>query len=235
MRLRCIAVDDEPLALSLIQSYIMANENLELVQVFEDAIAASEYLTHTSVDLLFLDINMPDITGINLYKSLIQKPMVIFTTAYKNFAFEGFELNAIDYLLKPIEYLRFKKAINKTIDFYQYQQTNQKEVVEQSIFVHSEYRLVKIDLKDILYIESLEDYVKIHIQNSKMILSLMPLKRLLEKLPEDKFKRIHRSYVVPVSKVKSILNRKAQLLNGEILPISNTYASFIEDWQQLQS
>lgn len=235
MRLRCIAVDDEPLALSLIQSYIMANENLELVQVFEDAIAASEYLTHTSVDLLFLDINMPDITGINLYKSLIQKPMVIFTTAYKNFAFEGFELNAIDYLLKPIEYLRFKKAINKTIDFYQYQQTNQKEVVEQSIFVHSEYRLVKIDLKDILYIESLEDYVKIHIQNSKMILSLMPLKRLLEKLPEDKFKRIHRSYVVPVSKVKSILNRKAQLLNGEILPISNTYASFIEDWQKLQS
>ena len=235
MRLRCIAVDDEPLALSLIQSYIMANENLELVQVFEDAIAASEYLTHTSVDLLFLDINMPDITGINLYKSLIQKPMVIFTTAYKNFAFEGFELNAIDYLLKPIEYLRFKKAINKTVDFYQYQQTNQKEVVEQSIFVHSEYRLVKIDLKDILYIESLEDYVKIHIQNSKMILSLMPLKRLLEKLPEDKFKRIHRSYVVPVSKVKSILNRKAQLLNGEILPISNTYASFIEDWQKLQS
>jgi len=235
MRLRCIAVDDEPLALSLIQSYIMANENLELVQVFEDAIAASEYLTHTSVDLLFLDINMPDITGINLYKSLIQKPMVIFTTAYKNFAFEGFELNAIDYLLKPIEYLRFKKAINKTIDFYQYQQTNQKEVVEQSIFVHSEYRLVKIDLKDILYIESLEDYVKIHIQNSKMILSLMPLKRLLEKLPEDKFKRIHRSYVVPVSKVKSILNRKAQLLNGEILPISNTYASFIENWQKLQS
>ncbi|GGE54659.1 LytTR family two component transcriptional regulator [Pedobacter psychrotolerans] len=235
MRLRCIAVDDEPLALSLIQSYIMANENLELVQVFEDAIAASEYLNHTSVDLLFLDINMPDITGINLYKSLIQKPMVIFTTAYKNFAFEGFELNAVDYLLKPIEYLRFKKAINKTIDFYQYQQTNQKEVVEQSIFVHSEYRLVKIDLKDILYIESLEDYVKIHIQNSKMILSLMPLKRLLEKLPEDKFKRIHRSYVVPVSKVKSILNRKAELLNGEILPISNTYASFIEDWQQLQS
>ncbi|UKT63160.1 LytR/AlgR family response regulator transcription factor [Pedobacter mucosus] len=231
--LKCIAIDDEPLALSLIKSYILATEGLELIQVFEDAIAASEYLNHVNVDLLFLDINMPDITGIDLFKSLKNKPMVIFTTAYKNFAYEGFELNAIDYLLKPIDYVRFKRAINKTLDYYNHQHVKQQGIVEQSIFVHSEYKLIKIELKDILYIESLEDYVKIHIQNSKMILTLMPLKRLLEKLPEDKFKRIHRSYIVPVNKVKSILNRKAELLNGEILPISNTYASFIDEWQSL--
>jgi DNA-binding LytR/AlgR family response regulator len=158
--------------------------------------------------------------------------MVIFTTAYKNFAFEGFELNAIDYLLKPIEYTRFKKAVNKALQFYNYRHQKITEPAGESIFVYAEYKLVKIDLKDILYIESLEDYVKIHIQNDKMILTLMPLKKMLEKLPEDKFKRIHRSFVVPVHKVISILNRKAELINGKIIPISDTYSSFIDDWKK---
>jgi DNA-binding LytR/AlgR family response regulator len=230
--LKCIAVDDEPLALALIKNYIDATECLLLANVFEDAIAASEYLNRVEIDLLFLDINMPDITGIELFASLTIKPMVIFTTAYKNFAFEGFELNAIDYLLKPIEYTRFKKAVNKALQFYNYRHQKITEPAGESIFVYAEYKLVKIDLKDILYIESLEDYVKIHIQNDKMILTLMPLKKMLEKLPEDKFKRIHRSFVVPVHKVISILNRKAELINGKIIPISDTYSSFIDDWKK---
>ncbi|RZL32377.1 MAG: response regulator transcription factor [Pedobacter sp.] len=230
-KIRCVAIDDEPLALALIKTYVEANENLTLVSVFEDAIAAAEFLRFNNVDLLFLDINMPDITGIDLFKSLEVKPMVIFTTAYKNFAFEGFELSAIDYLLKPIDYLRFKKAVAKAVEYQQYELQKTTNIVEESIFVHAEYKLVKIDTGNILYIESLEDYVKIHLQVGKMILTLSTLKKMLEKLPPEKFRRIHRSYVVPIKMVSSIVNRKAQLIDGTVLPISDTFASFTEDWQ----
>lgn len=231
-QLKCVAIDDEPLALELIKTYVDATESLTLVAIFEDAIAASEYLRLNKVDLLFLDINMPDITGIDLFKSLEFKPMLIFTTAYKNFAFEGFELSAIDYLLKPIDYVRFKKAIQKVNEYYQYQQQKEDNTTEECIFVHSEYRLIKIELKDIVYVESLEDYLKIHLQNGKFILTLMTLKRILEKLPPNKFSRIHRSYVVAVKHVKSILNRKINMSNGIVLPISDTYTSFVDDWKK---
>ncbi|WP_443936760.1 LytR/AlgR family response regulator transcription factor [Pedobacter sp. MW01-1-1] len=231
MPLKCIAVDDEPLALALIKSYIDATEALELLHVFEDALAAAEFLKHAKVDLLFLDINMPDISGIDLFASLTEKPMVIFTTAYKNFAFQGFELNATDYLLKPIEYTRFKKAVNKAIEYHEFQEKKHLHASDESIFVYTEYKLVKIPLNDILYIESLEDYVKIHLSNDSMILTLISLKKILEKLPSETFKRIHRSYVVPIKKVKSILNRKATLTNGITLPISDTYATFIDTWK----
>lgn len=233
-QIRCIAIDDEPLALSLIKTYVEATENLALIMVFEDAIAASEFLGNNEVDLLFLDINMPDITGIELFKSLEIKPMVIFTTAYKNFAFEGFELSAVDYLLKPIDYIRFKKAVQKATEYHHYQQQKHNQHQEECIFVHSEYRLLKIELKDILFIESLEDYLKIHLTNGKLILTLMTLKKILEKLPGDKFSRIHRSYVVATKHVKSILNRKIMLNNGIVLPISDSYISFINHWKNNQ-
>ncbi|MFW0715664.1 LytR/AlgR family response regulator transcription factor [Pedobacter sp. N23S346] len=229
--LKCVIIDDEPLAAALIKSYVEASEELEVAGVFEDAIAASEFLNNHHIDLLFSDINMPDITGIDLFKSLVYKPMVIFTTAHKNFAFEGFELEAVDYLLKPIDYIRFKKAVNKAKEFYRYQNEKSIPTTEESIFVHSEYKLVKINLSDILYIESLEDYVKIHLQASKMILTLMPLKKMLEKLPASQFKRIHRSFVVSTQKITSIHNRKAELITGEILPISDTYAEVINEWK----
>ncbi len=229
--LRCAIIDDEPLALALIKSYIEVSANLTYVIDFEDAIAAAEYLNLHQIDLLFLDINMPDISGIDLYRSLKEKPMVIFTTAYKNYAFDGFELNAIDYLLKPIAYARFKKAVNKAVEFYQYQ-NKIDTATEESIFVHSEYKLVKIILKNILYLESLEDYVKIHMIDDTMILTLMPLKKMLEKLPHDKFKRIHRSFAVSLANVKSVLNRKATLQNGKELPISDSYLDFITVWKK---
>jgi two-component system LytT family response regulator len=229
--LRCVVIDDEPLAIALIKTYIEVSPTLSYLNDFEDAIAAAEYLNLNQVDLLFLDINMPDISGIDLYRSLVNKPMVIFTTAYKNYAYDGFELNAIDYLLKPIEYIRFKKAVNKAFEYYQHQ--NKIEVDhDESIFVHSEYKLVKISLKNILYLESLEDYVKIHMVDDTMVLTLMPLKKMIEKLPSDKFKRIHRSFVVSVANVKSVLNRKAKLSSGQELPISDTYVNFISDWKK---
>ena len=229
--LKCVSIDDEPLALKLIKEYVSRFPALQMVRTFDDAITGAEFLKRTPIDLLFIDINMPDITGIDLVRSLENKPMIIFTTAYKNFAFEGFELEAIDYLLKPIDFKRFTKAIEKAIDYYQYKNAPNEEQVDESLYVYSEYRMVKIGLKDIEYIESMEDYVKIHVHDAKTILSLMPLKTVLEKLPADKFQRIHRSYIIPVNKVISIKNRKVQLPGIE-LPVSESYAPFVRDWMK---
>ena len=228
--LKCVVVDDEPLAIELIKSYIKVSPSLFFLSDFEDAIAASEYLNKNKVDLLFLDINMPDISGLDLYKSLKEKPLLIFTTAYKNYAFDGFELNAVDYLLKPIAYSRFKKAVAKAVEIHQFQNQTSKEN-EEYILVHSEYKLIKINVAQIIYLESLEDYIKINLVDGNMILTLMPLKRMMEKLSQEKFKRIHRSFVVSVNHVVLINNRKARLSNGIELPISDSYSKFISDWK----
>lgn len=231
MSIKCVVVDDEPLALALMNEFISRFPALELVHSFEDAISAIEYLNSTTIDLLFVDINMPDISGIDLVRALKTRPMLIFTTAYKKFAMEGFELDAVDYLLKPVSFERFSRAVNKAIDYFQYKQKTKTESGE-SLFVHSEYRVVKIDHINIEYIESLEDYIKIHTTGEKPILTLMPLKKVLEKLPTDKFQRIHRSYIVNVSKVKSILNKKVELASGVQLPVSNSYLDFIGRWKR---
>ncbi len=230
--LKCIAIDDEPFALELIKEFAKQVPELQLMQTFDDAISGGEFLRQNQIDLLFIDINMPDITGIELVRSLQQKPMTIFTTAYKKFAFDGFELDAIDYLLKPIDFERFKKAATKAIEFHAYK-TSKKDLLGESLFVRSEYKMIKIELNDIDYIEGLEDYIKIHLTNGRPILTLMTLKAVLEKLPADKFKRIHRSYIVPVNKVKSILNKKITLASGVELGISDTYVSFINEWMNM--
>jgi two-component system LytT family response regulator len=231
MPLKCIAIDDEPLALKLIREYVSRFPALQMVRTFDDAINGAEFLKQTPVDLLFIDINMPDITGIDLVRSLEKKPIVIFTTAYKNFAFEGFELEALDYLLKPIDFKRFTKAVEKAIDYYKYKNAPADEQHEESIYVYSEYKMVNIILKDIEYIESMEDYIKIHLHNTKTVLTLMPLKKMQEKLPAAQFQRIHRSYIIPVNKIISIKNRKVQLTGIE-LPVSESYAPFIRDWMK---
>ena len=231
MQLKCIAIDDEPLALELIKQYVARIPELELVQTFDDAISGGEFLRMNTVDLLFIDINMPDITGIELVRSLKDKPATIFTTAYKKFAFEGFELEAVDYLLKPIAFDRFQKAVQRVIGFHALRFPG-KEISGEHFFVRSEYRMVKIELADIEYIEGLEDYIKIHLTNAKPILTLMTLKSVLEKLPEEKFSRIHRSYIIPVNKVRSILNRKVTLNNNIELPVSDSYTAFITEWMK---
>jgi DNA-binding LytR/AlgR family response regulator len=231
MPLKCIAIDDEPPALHVIREYAGKFPALHLLHTFDDAITAAEYLRQHPVDLLFIDINMPDITGLDLVRSLAQKPMIIFTTAYKKFAHEGFELDAVDYLLKPISFDRFSRAVTKAVEYYEYK-NKPKPGGEESLFVYSEYRMIKIGLADIEYIESLEDYIKIHLLNDKPVLTLMTLKGVLEKLPANKFKRIHRSYIVSTDRVKSILNRKVTLLSGTELPISDSYVSFINEWKE---
>jgi two-component system LytT family response regulator len=232
MPLKCIAIDDEPPALELLKAYIGRFPALKLVHAFEDAISAAELLRQQPVDLLFIDINMPDITGIDLVRSLQQKPMVIFTTAYKKFAYDGFELDAVDYLLKPLEFDRFSKAVQKALDYYQYKNAATPVQSAESIFVHAEYKLVKIPLHDIEYIESLEDYIRIHLSQEKPVMTLLSLKKILEKLPAAKFQRIHRSYIVHIDKVKAIHNRKVQLASSKELPISDSYVNFINEWSK---
>ena len=233
IKLKCIAIDDEPLALKLIARYVHQFPELQLVQTFEDAISGAEYLRQGSTDLLFIDINMPDITGIELVRSLDKKPIIIFITAYKNFAFEGFELEALDYLLKPIDARRFAKAVEKAIDYYKYKNASPEGKHDNSLYVYSEYRMVKINLDDIEYIESMQDYIKIHVRNAKTILTLMPLKKVLEKLPANKFQRIHRSFIVAVDKINSIHNRKVQLADAE-LPVSESYMDFVRKWMKFK-
>jgi DNA-binding LytR/AlgR family response regulator len=228
MPIKCVAIDDEPLALKLIQEYSTRFPALQLVRTFDDAIAGTEFLRNNPVDLLFLDINMPDITGLEVVRSLSHKPLLIFTTAHKKFALDGFELDAIDYLLKPISFERFSKAVHKAMEYYQLKY-NPKYKTEEALFVRSEYQLVRIELDDIEYIESLEDYLKIHRTNDKPVMTLMTMKAVLEKLSPDKFKRIHRSYIVPVSKIRSIVNRKIRLSSVE-LPVSESYFRFINEW-----
>jgi two-component system LytT family response regulator len=231
MSLKCIAVDDEPLALELVKHYVSRIPGVEMIQAFEDAISASEFLRRHEADILFIDINMPDINGIDLVRSLEKRPAVIFTTAHKKFAVEGFELDAVDYLLKPISFDRFSRSVTKAIDYIHYKNKTTGERTD-SLFVYSEYRLVKIPFPDILYIESLEDYIKIHLVSGKPVLTLMPLKKVLEKLPGEQFQRIHRSYIVAADKVQSIQNRKVMLSSGAELPVSDTYSQFIREWKK---
>jgi DNA-binding LytR/AlgR family response regulator len=229
MQLKCIAIDDEPLSLALIQEYVSRFPALRLVQTFDDAISAAGYLRQTPVDLLFVDINMPDINGIDLVRSLEVKPIVIFITAHRKFAVEGFELEALDYLLKPLNFDRFSRTVQRALEYYQHRQQSNTQPAA-SIFVRAEYKLVKIDLQDIVYIEGLQDYIKIHLQQGKPVMTLMTLKAMQEKLSPAQFRRIHRSYIVPVSKVTAIVNKKVRIGSTIELPIGDSYAAFIEEW-----
>jgi two-component system, LytTR family, response regulator len=232
MPIKCIAIDDEPPALLLIKEYASKFPKLELVHTFDDAISGGEFLRQNKIDLLFIDINMPDITGIDLVRSLEEKPMIIFTTAHKKFALEGFELDAVDYLLKPISFERFEKAVTKAKEYFEYRKKPATEEAE-NLFVYSEYRMIKVPLADIEYIESLEDYIRIHLVSGKPVMTLMTMKKVLEKLPAKKFQRIHRSYILATDKVRSILNRKAKLASGTELPISDSYLGFIDEWKKV--
>jgi len=230
MSLRCVAIDDEPPALVLLREYISKFPLLQLVQTFDDAISGSEFVRNNPVDLLFIDINMPDITGLDIVRSLPNKPMVIFTTAHRKFAVEGFDLDAIDYLLKPISLERFTKAVNKALEYQEYRE-KPASPGNANLFVYSEYRMIKISLDEIEYIESMEDYIKIHLLNAKPVLTLMTMKAVLEKLPAAQFKRIHRSHIIATEKVRSVLNRKVKLASGTELAVSDSYADFIKEWK----
>ena len=217
--IKAIALDDEPLALEILQSLCDTIDYIELEKVFTKSDEAFKYLKKYPVDLLFLDINMPSISGLDFYKKLPNKTMVIFTTAYSEFAVEGFTLSATDFLLKPISLSRFQQAAEKA--FSQWRQQNQN-IEQQYLFIRADYSLIKILFSDILYIEGLDDYVKIHIQNQKTVVARMTLKAMLQKLPETEFIRVHRSFIIPISKVEKIRNKVIFIDTAEI-PISTSY------------
>ena len=221
MMLNCVIIDDEPLAVELLQSYIGHIPELKLLCSFNDAPDAAAYLASTDVDLIFLDIQMPHLTGIQLLKALDKPPMVIFTTAFTEYAAQGFELDAIDYLLKPFDMVRFQRSVTKAIDYHAYLQKDETPV-SPFLFVKSEYQVIKINLDDIRYIEALDDYIKIYTTSGRPILTLMTLKAMVERLPTDRFARVHRSFIVSVKKIESVRNRRIKIGENEI-PIGNSY------------
>lgn len=217
--IKAIALDDEPLALEILQSLCDTIDYIELKKTFTKSDEAFKYLKKYPVDLLFLDINMPSISGLDFYKKLPHKTMVIFTTAYSEFAVEGFTLSATDYLLKPISLSRFQQAVEKAYSQWKLQNQN---IEQQYLFIRADYSLIKILFSDILYIEGLDDYVKIHIQNQKTVVARMTLKAILQKLPETEFIRVHRSFIIPISKISKIRNKIIYIDQAEI-PISASY------------
>jgi DNA-binding LytR/AlgR family response regulator len=218
--IKAIAIDDEPLALKVIENFCEKVDFISLEKTFNKPSEALKYADNFPIDLLFLDINMPSINGIEFYKQLKQSTMVIFTTAYSEYAVEGFNLNAVDYILKPFTFDRFLLAVNKANEFFNYQ--NQKENSSQFLFVRADYSLVKINIANILYIEGLDDYLKIHIENQKTIITRITMKSILEKLPPKEFVRIHRSFIVPLKRIESVRNKVISLANIEI-PVGASY------------
>lgn len=230
--IRCIAIDDEPMALEVIKSFCAKLDFLELTNVFTQTSLAKKHLQNFPVDLIFLDISMPDVNGIDFYKSLSQSTMVIFTTAFSQYAIDGFNLSAVDYLLKPIEFNRFNEACNKANEYYEYKKSKTKG--EQNyLYVRAEYALVKIPFADILYLETLDDYIKIHQLDKKPILTLMSIRKMLERLPEIEFVRPHRSFIVPLKKIESVRAKSIILMNDIEIPIGASFANyFLERYRQ---
>ncbi len=228
MKIRCLAIDDEMLALELLGDNIAKVPFLELVKPCRSAMEAMEVLQSQAIDLLFLDIQMPGISGIQLLRSLPQKPLVIMTTAFSSYAAEGFDLDVIDYLLKPYSFDRFLKAVNKAHEYLGLRERaagtpGPKDIVAAPgyLFVKADYRLYKIDLEDILYIEGLKDYVKIY-TGEKPVVSQISMKALEEKLPPDKFLRVHRSYIVAFRRIGSIQKNQVTV-GGKDIPVGEGY------------
>jgi DNA-binding LytR/AlgR family response regulator len=222
--IHCIAIDDEPLALQLIQEYCAKISFLKLEKTFTNTDEAISFMQANKIDLLFLDIQMPDITGIQFYKNLLEKPPVIFTTAYKDFAVEGFNVDAVDYLLKPFEYDRFLKACYKAKEYIEF--LSSQEVQLNSLFIKVNYEIMKVNLKDIDLIEALDDYIKIYIKPNP-VLTLMTLKSIQEKLPPRDFVRVHRSFIIPLAKIEKFSKSKVWIAGKEI-PIGSSYSAVYE-------
>jgi two-component system, LytTR family, response regulator len=226
----CIAVDDEPLALEVIKKYVSDTPLVRLTGTFTDAIQALTFLKTQSVDLVILDIQMPDISGIQFLQSLKERPMVIFTTAWAEYAVKGFELEAVDYLVKPIKFERFVNALEKARKLQVMRSAVTENSDEGFLFVKSGYVTIRVNFTEILYIEGLDDYVKIHFMDERRpVLSLMSLKSMLEKLPGGEFMRVHRSFIVSLKNVRSI--RKKHLFLGTVrIPVGETYHEAVQRW-----
>ncbi len=232
MMIKCIAIDDEPLALRQISDFIRKTPYLEHAGECKNAFEAIDILNKEAIDLMFVDINMPGLSGMDFIKSLSNRPEVIFTTAYSEYAVEGFKVDALDYLLKPIGYNAFLKATNKARSYFEtlekVSQTGEDH--GEYLFVKSEYKIVRINLAEIKYIEGMREYVRIYIENSRPVMSLMSMKSLEEKLPPDKFMRVHRSFIVNLAKITTI-ERSRIIFDKEVyIPVSEQYKERFQEY-----
>lgn len=235
--IRCIAIDDEPLALRQIKNYIERIEILDLVALCSSAIEAQDLLKKEQVDLLFVDINMPDISGIDFVRGLTNPPMVIFTTAYSEYALEGFRLDAIDYLLKPFSFDDFSRAAEKARSLHELHRMRDEMAASESsiesideeasgndyISIKSDYKVNLVRYNDIIYIESVGEYIRLHLKDGSKLTTLFRLKNMETELPQKNFMRVHRSYIVNIDYVSSFARGKIYLNNGDYVPISINY------------
>ncbi|GAB3196392.1 DNA-binding LytR/AlgR family response regulator [Pontibacter aydingkolensis] len=240
MTIRCIAVDDEPLALDIIESYISKLPFLQLVKTCSSATEAMQVLQEEQVDLMFLDIEMPELTGIQFLNILKHQPLIIFTTAYPDYALEGFNQDAVDYLLKPIPFDRFLKAVTKAQERLQRNgkateggaasttAPHAQQLEQDFMFVKADYKTIRVDFRDILWIEGLKDYIIIQTRDQKII-TLLSMNKMMEKLPETKFLRVHRSFIVSLQKIDSIEKSRIKIGNKEI-PIGEVYKDQFLKW-----
>lgn len=235
--IRCIAIDDEPLALRQVKNYIERIEKLDLVALCSNAIEAKELLKTEQVDLLFVDINMPDINGIDFVRGLTDPPLVIFTTAYSEYALEGFRLNAVDYLLKPFSFDDFSRATEKACSLRELHRMRDERAASVStiesideasdnndyISIKSDYKVNLVRYNDIIYIESVGEYIRLHLKDGSKLTTLFRLKNMETELPQKNFMRVHRSYIVNIDYVSSFARGKIYLSNGDYVPISINY------------
>lgn len=228
MTLNCAIVDDEPLALNLLESYVNKTPFLTLVGKYSSAVQAMKEMPGKQIDLLFLDIQMPELNGLEFSKMVDPHTRIVFSTAFGQYAIDGYKVNALDYLLKPISYVDFLQAANKAVQWFELLQKPKEEM--ESIFVKSEYKLVQIELKNILYVEGLKDYIKIYEEgNSKPILSLMSMKAMEDLLPASRFMRVHRSYIVQKEKIR-IIDRGRIVFGKTYIPVSDSYKQAFQDF-----
>ena len=230
--LKCIAIDDEPLALRQIAAYIAKIPYLELVARFNNAIEAQQRLAAEKIDLIFVDINMPDLNGVEFVRGLIDRPMVVFTTAYSEYAVEGFKLDAVDYLLKPFSFADFSRAAAKANSLYELRhnqrppQESDSEALPRDreyISVKADYKVSLVKIADIVYIESEGEYVRLHLADGSAITTLFRLKNMETALPADSFMRVHRSYIVNLRAIRSYIKGRIYLNDTEYVPIGEMY------------
>lgn len=224
MEIKCLAIDDEPLALKQIAGYIQKVPFLKLEAECTNAFDAMKVLETTQIDLMFVDINMPDLNGLEFVKSLDRKPLLVLTTAYSEYALEGFKVDALDYLLKPFYFSEFSKAAQKAKKQFELIGKVNEELAstDDFLFIKSEYKMVRVNFTDILYIEGMKEYVRIHLVSQKPVMSLLSMKSLEEKLPEKMFMRVHRSYIVNLNRITTV-ERFRIVFDKVHIPVSENY------------
>jgi len=233
MAIRCLATDDEPLALKQIVSYINKTPFLQLIGQCESAIQTIEVLKNNTIDLMFIDINMPDLNGLDLVKTLEKPPIIVFVTAHSEYAMEGFRVNAIDYLLKPIGYVDFLKSANKAkswFDAYSHPGSGDVKTNREFLFVKSDYKILRISFNEIKYIEGMSEYIKIVRVDSNPVMTLLSMKYIEDVLPKEKFLRVHRSYIVNLSKISVIERNRIILDEKVVIPVGNQYKSKFQNY-----